>query len=238
MNCKSNFRNLCQKEFDGAECCILGAGPSLSNASADFICSMPCFAVNSAILYVKWLNGEGKNRFWVSNDSLCLRWNYWDIVKKSNCNIVVRDSWCKYQSILPENYHMFYPRKKNYDFEYSISDELCFCSSVPTCIDMAIGFGFKKIYIFGVDHNESNCGYFWSTWKDSDKPKQVIDFQGARNFFTKPLALQQPIDQRLEVWRENMKCFSFLNDVAKQRGITIVNMNPESKVKNFRYEHM
>ena len=107
MTCRSNFRDLRSSEFEGSSCSILGAGPSLLLADKDFINSMPCFVVNSAIMYTDWHDGNSIDRFWVSNDSLCLRWTYWDKVKTSKCNIVVRDSWCKYSNLLPESAKFF-----------------------------------------------------------------------------------------------------------------------------------
>lgn len=234
MTCRSNFRDLRSSEFERSSCSILGAGPSLLLADKDFINSMPCFVVNSAIIYTDWHDGNSINRFWVSNDSLCLRWTYWDKVKTSKCNIVVRDSWCKYSNLLPESAKFFSPRASNINID-SAEDGLCFCSSVPTCIDMAIAFGFKYIYLFGVDHNKENTGYFWSNWEKSMKPKQVVDFSGERKFITEPLALRQPMDERLKVWNENIGCFHALGRHAESHGIRIVNMNKNSAVDAFMY---
>jgi hypothetical protein len=185
---------------------------------------------------MKWDNGSEEGRFWVSNDALCLRWSYWDKVKASFCNIVVRDSWEKYSDILPKRVKYFSPRSENIITDES-ENGLCYCSSVPTCIDMAIGFGFKCIYLFGVDHDIDNNGYFWSSWEERDKPMQVVDYKGDRKFNTKPLALVQPRDQRLSVWNENIHCFDALQKYADIKNVKIFNMNKNSKIKSFEFHH-
>lgn len=235
MICKNNFKDLCQKEFNGAECCVLGAGSSLLNFEKKSFDNMHCFAVNSAIMYLDWEDSGKYSRFWLSNDALCLRWTYWDKVVRSKCNIVVRDSWCKYSDILPENVKFFKPRSSNTDLENNSDDGLCFCSSVPTCIDMALQFGFKKIYLYGVDHDSSDVGYFWDKWKTEHKPRQVVDFSKDRKFFTQPLALKQPLDQRIKVWEENMRCFDSLEKYSNIFNASIVNMNEKSSVKSFKF---
>lgn len=234
MICKNSFKELCLDRFRGSACCIVGAGPSLGFSDTRKCHTMPCFAVNSAILALDWDNGPAEDRFWVSNDTLCLRWNYWEKVRDSSCNIIVRDSWCKHVDILPSRTRFFSARKSNTNIEDS-DDGLCYCSSVPTCLDMAICFGFKKIYLFGVDHDIENNGYFWSGWNDSKKPMQVVDYLGERKFITKPLALVQPKDQRISVWKENIACFESLNNYAKARDVEIVNMNNNSKIKSFSF---
>jgi len=232
MTCKNNFKDLCRKEFDGGDCCILGAGPSLSLADLSATTSMPCFAVNSAILGVEWSLPSKHGRFWVSNDALCLRWTYWDKVVKSACDVIVRDSWCKYRDLLPARTKFFKPRSSNINLD-GTEEGLCYCSSIPTCIDIAIQFKFKNIYIYGLDHDGSNTGYFWDQWNENKKPRQVIDFNGERSFYTKPVALRQPQEQRLAVWRENIDCFKALNDHAQKNGVNIINMNKNSSVNIF-----
>lgn len=128
----------------------------------------------------------------------------------------------------------FSPRKSNTIIDES-DDGLCYCSSVPTCLDMAIKFGFKKIYLFGVDHDIDNNGYFWSSWSEDKKPMQVVDYAGERKFLTKPLALVQPKDQRISVWNENIDCFQSISNYAALKDVKIMNMNKSSKIKSFEF---
>jgi hypothetical protein len=234
MICKNNFRELCLDRFSGASCCVVGAGPSINQADIGMCYSMPCFIVNSAILALDWSTGLGEDRFWISNDTLCLRWSYWEKVKNSLCNIVVRESWEKHANIIPSRARFFSPRKSNTIIDES-DDGLCYCSSVPTCLDMAIKFGFKKIYLFGVDHDIDNNGYFWSSWSEDKKPMQVVDYAGERKFLTKPLALVQPKDQRISVWNENIDCFQSISNYAALKDVKIMNMNKSSKIKSFEF---
>lgn len=233
MTCKSNFKELYQKEFDGQSCNIIAAGPSLLEFEKSICNQRHCFIVNSAILFANWDEESIYKRFWVSNDSLCLRWSYWDKVVSSKCNIIVRDSWYKYIDLLPSRVKFFTPRSNN----TNLNDEdegLCYCSSVPTCIDMAIKFNFKNIYIYGLDHDSKHTGYFWESWNSEDKPKHIIDFSKGRNFSTAPVALKQPVDQRLAVWKENVDCFQALNKLAIEKEVSIINMNKNSKIDVFK----
>lgn len=232
MICKSNFKELYQKDFDGKACNIIAAGPSLLEFNRDICNQRHCFIVNSAILFADWFEEGDYERFWVSNDSLCLRWSYWDKVVRSKCNIVIRDSWCKYIDLVPSRAKFFSPRKSNTDL-IEEDNGLCYCSSVPTCIDMAIKFNFNKIYLYGLDHDPVFTGYFWDSWKSDEKPKQVIDFSKERKFLTAPVALKQPVDQRLSVWKENIDCFESLKKVAYKKEVQIINMNMNSKVNIF-----
>ena len=234
MICKKNFRELFRNEFIGNSCCIVGAGPSLNETNPKFFHSMPCFAVNSAILKMEWEKDGDYERFWVSNDALCLRWSYWDRVVSSKCNIVVRDSWLKHEDIIPKRSNFFTARKSNTELD-DIDEGLCYCSSVPTCIDMAIKFKFSVIYLFGIDHNESNHGYFWSSWDKSRKPMQVVDYSRERKFLTQPVTLVEPRNQRSIVWNENKKCFDALSIYANSKNVKIYNMNPKSSISSFEF---
>jgi hypothetical protein len=154
----------------GKLCIILGAGPSLHD-----LCISPYFkeilnyvviSINSAFMPLAEFDLDPEKHYWVSNDVLCRRWTYWKDVEKSNCTKVVRDSWLKYREQM-SNTLFFSPRPTSEDIVNPKDVGLCYCSSGPTSLDLALQMGCKLIFLFGIDHNDNDRKHhFWQSLYD------------------------------------------------------------------------
>ena len=86
---------------------ILGSGPSLYDLciSDNFksILDHVVISVNSSIMPLNEFDLDPTKHYWISCDSLCRYWSYFDVVKKSKCIKVVISSWFKYKGEL-ENF--------------------------------------------------------------------------------------------------------------------------------------
>jgi hypothetical protein len=205
-------------------CFIFGAGPSLwHNMHEPFFREIPkrgiTIAVNSAVLAVPNFD------YWVSNDSLCMRWSWWEDVKNGKGIKVVRNSWEKYKEEL-DDFLYFEPRPTPEDTINPGHIGLAYCSSVPSSIDLAIQMGCKKIFLLGVDQNAPRGKHhFW----------QYMDKQPV----AKPPA-QGPWEHQKKVFDFNNKAYDALSAFAKAKGVDIYNISwvsaarHWSKVKNFK----
>ncbi len=161
---KNTYTELINKH-EGKSCIILGAGPSLYDFCQSFhfkeSLNHVLISVNSSFMTLAKFNLDPEKHYWVSNDTLCRRWTYWGDVEKSKCTKVVRDSWWKYRKVI-DNVLFFSPRPTSEGAINPKDEGLCYCSSVPSSIDLALQMGCKKIFLFGVDQNDSK-GYhhFW-----------------------------------------------------------------------------
>ena len=167
------------------------------------------------------LNLDSEKHYWVSNDTLCRRWSYWPDVEKSNCTKVVRDSWKKYRKVMTNTLY-FSPRPTSEDVVDPKDKGLCYCSSIPTSIDLAIQMGCKKIFLFGVDHNDSSGRHhFWQLLYDREN---------------RPTANANIYDS----WRKQSKVFEFnkqafkaLKKFANKKKVEIYNCSDITKVTDF-----
>jgi hypothetical protein len=204
---------------------ILGAGPSLYDLCKSHhffdILDDVVISVNSAFMPLAKFELDPEKHYWVSNDTLCRRWSYWKDVEKSSCMKVVRDSWSKYKKVMTNTLY-FSPRPTSEGVVNPKDTGLCYCSSIPTSIDLAIQMGCKKIFLFGVDHNDSSGRHhFWQLLYDRKN---------------RPTANANIYDS----WRKQQKVFEFnkqalkaLRKFADSKRVEIYNCSNMSKVNSF-----
>ena len=208
-------------KHDGETAFVFGAGTSLYKKNLNFVKDYVTVTTNSGILLFDWSEGEKDNRYWITNDSMVREWTYWQDVKDSQSNKIIRTSWLKYREQIPNDFYVFWPRKT----EPSVIDEneqgLAYCSSTPSCVDLAIQMGCKKIFLVGVDHYFlGERRYFWEYRPRREWPRRI----------NKP----RPgfVEQRY-VFGVNQGAFSALNDFAKSKVCEIFNVGKKSKVTAF-----
>lgn len=199
----------------GGKCYVFGAGPSIGFLKLDEVKDSDIIiSVNSSALLVDWMKGSSDNRYWISNDRLCLHWDYfWKCVLRAHCTKIVRTSWKKYDDqIRGHDFRYFAPRESQVT---PLSDDdggLCSVSSVPTAIDLAILMGCKRIYLVGVDqrmlHGNS---HFWQFWDRKKWPRRK---EKERNF--RPEQKHQ-----IKIFEENVEVFEALREYADRNGATI-----------------
>ncbi len=190
---------------------VIGAGPSLW-----FNMYEPYFnyiheigftiIVNSAVL------ADPNFDYWISNDSLCLRWSWWPMVKSANGTKIIRNSWYKYKDEL-KDFLWFSPRPTPEEQINPNDIGLAYCSSIPSAIDLSIQMGCKNVFILGLDHNEFNGRHhFWEFFKSEDKPKSIPSAQGSW-------------ESQKKVFPINIRSFNALNNFAKQKNVNIYNIS-------------
>ena len=114
-----SYTELLNKFEDKENIFILGAGPSLFSCMKNnsFFSKLKEYGivicVNSAIMAIE------EPHYWVSTDSLCLRWSWFsEYVRKSNCIKIVRSSWLdkhkKVYDILNILYHHIFSILQNH----------------------------------------------------------------------------------------------------------------------------
>ncbi len=223
----SDLKNI----HDGSKCFIVGAGPSATFLNLEELDNHVVIIVNSSILLLKWEVGTSddvslKNRYWISNDRLCCKWDYfWKNVLRAKCNKIVRTSWKPFEDkIRDHGFRYFKPRESE---RPPLSDDdggLCSVSSIPTAIDLAVYTGCKKIYLIGVDqrmvHGNS---HFWQFW---DKKKWPRRSDKGKNF--RPEQKHQ-----VKVFDQNASVFKALKEYAARHSAIIKNCSNLSKLKVF-----
>ena len=221
MNTYLSLRN----KHVGESCIILGAGPSLYDLCMSYrfadIADHVVISVNSAIMSLSRFELDPEKHYWVSNDTLCRRWSYWKDVEESKCTKVVRDSWLKYKEVMT-NTLFFSPRPTSEDVVNPIDEGLCYCSSVPTSIDLAIQMGCKKIFLFGVDHNDSSGRHhFWQLlYSTKDRP-------------TANANIYDSWEKQSKVFEFNNKAYKALRKFVDKRKVEIYNCSDITKVISF-----
>jgi len=205
---------------------VCGAGPSLYDAytSPRFkeMFNHVVISANSSIMAMPWRTSPAnlKTRYWISNDSLCIRWSWWRThLKKAICTKIVRNSWWPKFKNQIEDFLIFTPRRSP---ENEIDPEgvgLAYCSSVPTGLDLAIFLGCKNIFLLGVDHcKRGKYTHYWQ--RLPNPPRQLRPAQG-------PFKVQQ------RVFPINDLAYKALHGYADIKGVKIYNCNPNSKVEEF-----
>lgn len=205
---------------------VFGAGPSLyfdyvKNERFAFPHKYVTLTANSGIMFMPWQEGSASKRYWISNDSLCRKWGYWNKVKTAKAIKIVRDSWSKYADELTD-FLYFSPRPTS---EGKINPEdtgLAYCSSIPSGVDLCLQMGCKTIYLIGVDHYMyEGKSHAWQFLPDSEWPKGW-------------LPLLAPQSQQKEVFfNYNNLAFNALKKFADYKEAKIINCNPKSKVEYF-----
>ena len=198
---------------------ILGSGTSLHDLDLSHIHNHVVITLNASILLVDWVKGDPNKRFWISNDAFCRKWSYWADIKKAKANKIVRNSWSHYFKEL-RGFYVFCPRRTR---ETKIDTEdtgLCYCSSVPSAVDLALQMGCKKVFLLGVDqYMKGSKRYFWEYWERQKRPK----FNGKMHAQSK----------QMRVFKINDGIYKSLNDFSVYKDAFIFNCNPKSKVSAF-----
>lgn len=211
---------------EGRRCFILGAGPSTAFLNLEGINNDVVITVNSSILLVDWSKGQSTDRYWISNDTLCLQWDYfWRDVLKSNSTKIVRTSWKEHaDKILPYNFRFFEPRKT---IETPLANDgkaLSCVSSIPTAIDFALLTGCKEIYMVGVDHRMVHGNsHFWQFW-----PKQKWPQRKSKGKDFRPEQSHQ-----IKKFEENVATYKSLKELADSLGSVVYNCSQLSVIDVF-----
>jgi len=190
---------------------VLGAAPSLYfNWRYPFFNQLHehglVYAVNSAIM------GSSKYHFWVSTDSLCRKWSWWDRVIEGDSVKVVRDSWLKYKKEL-KGFLYFEPRPTSEGVINPDDEGLCYSNSISATVDLAIQMGNDKIFILGLDH----CSYqekdhFWQFFIKQCQPTSEPGAQWNWNYQQAAFPI-------------HLKAYEALKEYGKSRGVKIYNVN-------------
>lgn len=224
----SDFKGMHRSE----KCFICGAGPTFGFLDLTKIHEHIVISVNSSIMRLNWdLPGDSLRRFWISNDSLCLKWSYfWDKVMHGECTRIIRTSWQRHESKLKAaKFRYFAPRlsEKHPLDENDVG--LCSVSSVPTALDFAILLGCREIYLLGVDHRLiSRFSHFWQMWPRSQRPRR----------FDKDQSFIPPIKQQVDMFKENKQVFQSLHWLAKKNSIQIFNCSKQSDLDVFPFKSL
>jgi len=203
---------------------VVGAGTSLlevyNSPLLEHIHNHVVVSVNSSFIMMPWAGGSPEKRYWISNDALCRRWNWWPLVKKSACNKIVRDSWKPHFHEIPD-FHTFHIRPTSEGIINPDDTGLAYCSSVPSGIDLCIQMGCKCIYLLGVDqYMIGEKSHFWQYLPKEKQPRR-IDFMMA------------PHKQQKDAFKYNDMAYPALKKFAEIKNVTIYNCNPSSRVEVF-----
>ena len=223
INIVKSYIEISNEEIEGNPGFVVGAGPSLSRLNISSIFNYTVFSVNSSIILMPWDFGCKDNRFWVSNDSLCMKWSYWRDVVSSNCHKIVRTSWLKYFKNV-KDFYFFHPRTTSEGVVDSDDDGLAYCSSIPTALDLAIKMGVNPIFLIGVDQNffKNHSGtHFWHDLPLEKRPKS--EYGGA-----------PPKTAQAKTFLYNNLAYKALAEFAKNKDVRVFNCNLRSKVKEFK----
>ena len=199
---------------------VIGSGTSLFDLDLVQIHEHVVISVNSSFIRMPWADGNCDKRYWISNDSAVREWSYWKDVKEGKCIKIIRNSWKKYYDEIPD-FLVFSPRKKVDIMVDPNEKALCYSSSVPSAIDLAIQMGCNKIFLLGVDHYFLNQkSHFWQLYPKQNQPiplKTILP----------PAFMQQYIFDLNKVSYDALRWF------ADFRKVRIYNCNPLSKIKFF-----
>lgn len=207
------------------ECYIIGAGPSIHTQQDEIQTilsddAITVIALNSAILLTNWSNTtpNPQSCLWLSTDRSVQRWNYFKQVCTANITRHVGKSWRRdLETLAPIKFHVF-------------DQEIMTGSSALCALDLAITRGYKRIYLYGIDH----CSYmdkthFWEFFAENKRPL-MLNRQGTYALHVTPIKQQAP------VWKSNTVKFKQLSEKAKNMGATIINKSPISTLECFEKE--
>lgn len=209
----------------GKSCIILGAGPSLNDLCMSYrfekILDHVIISVNSAFIPLAKFELDLEKHYWVSCDSLCRYWSYFDVVKKSKCIKVVRSSWSKYRGEL-DNFLYFEPRPTSEGIVNPKDYGLCYSSSCLAALDLSLQMGCKKIILFGVDQNNiKGKHHFWQLlYSRKDRPT------ASKNIY-------DSWEKQKKVFEFNNKAYKALRKFADYKKAEIYNCSSITKVTAF-----
>jgi hypothetical protein len=211
--------------YPKTKCFIVGAGPSVGLLDLSNIHAHVVIAVNSAAILMPWHIGSNERRFWISNDVLCARWNYFDSrVVKAQCVKIVRKSWQKLPSKDIQNFRFFQPRKSESHPLLTDDPGLCHRSSIPTALDFALRMGCTSIYLLGVDQQMvQNKSHFWQWWPPNRWPRRADKKKG----------FQPEKRHQIQLFNRNIVVFEALHKFAQRMDVKVYNCSNISSLKVF-----
>ncbi len=218
----SDFKNV----HSGRRCFVVGAGPSAAFLKLGSLSSDVIITVNSSILLFDWSDGLAPDRYWISNDTLCLQWDYfWTKVLRGGCQKIVRTSWKEHaDKILQHNFRFFKPRLSIDPPLLNDGSALCSVSSVPTAIDFALLTGCQEIYLVGVDHKMLHGNsHFWQFW-----PKDKWPQRRSKGKDFRPEQAHQ-----IRKFEENLESYKSLRNLADSMGSSVYNCSTSSIIEVF-----
>jgi hypothetical protein len=225
INIAKSYTEIIDDRYAGTPGFVVGSGTSLSQISdMSPIFDHTVFSVNSSILLMPWNEGDHNKRFWVSNDSLCMGWSYWDKLLNSKCHKIVRTSWLKHFDRL-NNFYYFHTRSTSEGVVENNDDGLAYCSSVPTSLDIAIKLGLNPIFLLGVDHNFPGLHkgtHFWHNDRIENWPTR------------KGVSATPPRNVQYKAFLYNNMAYDALSLFARSKDIRIINCNIRSSVDTFK----
>ena len=220
-----SYIELLDKDYGTNVAFIVGAGPSLYEISKNSLFYNLkkygiVICVNSAICAYKEPN------FFISNDHLIVRWDYWKTILDSKCIKIVRNSWLKYEDEI-EGFYIFEPRSTpEYIVDFNEKSKMCYCSSSVSALDFLIQCdSVSRIFLLGIDQCkdiETNTKrYYWEYYDKENQPRQNI------------LAIPS-FEKQSEVFVYNNMAYRALKKFAKYKNVEIYNCNENSKVEEFQ----
>ena len=222
-----SYIELLDKFRDKENIFILGAGPSLwANMQVPFFHQLREYGivicVNSAIMAFEEPN------FWISTDSLCLRWSWFSgYIRKSNCIKIVRSSWLDKHKEEIEGFYIFEPRKTKEDEINFDGKGLMYCNGTNAAIDLGIRLlekliGVKRIFILGLDHGTiEGKHHFWEFLDKKNQPTQNKPAQGNWK-------------KQKSVFSIHLQSYKALKKFAEYKNVEVYNCNENSKVEIFQ----
>ena len=211
----------------GKNAFVFGAGTSVHGFDIAPICDQVIMTVNSSFLLLPTDTSCLQNCYWLSNDALVRRWSYWTKIKESSTTRLVRDSWNKYYDEIPD-FLIFWPRHTSEDIIDPDGDGLCYCSSVPSSIDLAIFMGCSRIFVFGVDqYHILDKRYFWEYWPKTKQPRMFIRGISVIGEY------MPNVKQQKMTYEYDKQSYAALEGYSSSKNVKIYNCNPASKVDAF-----
>lgn len=193
---------------------IIGAGCSLHMMNLSPLKSKDCCFVNASAILMPVVGCDSAKRYWCSVDRLCTRWSYfWEYVVKEQCERLVSDDWIPKHNELSKFNVRYFTAHKDKDVR---EDSICGVSSIPASIDLMMRFGYRRIFLLGVDHRMMyrNKSHFWQLW-----PKEKWPRRSDMPDKTSP----EPIRQQVEMFNKNIPVFRSLSEHASSIGVEIFN---------------
>lgn len=206
-------------KFRGQTCFIVSSGTSLFELSQEENFK-DIFNYNNILVNTSFLLSENYEKtFWVSCDRSVRRWSYWNEIKNSNINKLLKyQSWNGYTDEI-DKFDFFVERD---DLDVNKLGAIGI-STGPAAIDIAIQMGFYTIILLGFDGiDRKGKTHFWQYWPKSKQP-----------FVTEGTKVPVVIEKRL--FYDNIKAYNWLSDFAKINNINIYNCNKYAKYDSFEF---
>jgi hypothetical protein len=192
-------------------------------------------SVNASILTMpEWDESNSDHKYWLSVDSLCIKWSYFDKVLRSKAKRVVRSSWKKYEKELPEDFYYFTPRDGEPHNIRIDQKGVAASSSNLAAADFAIQLGCKNVFYLGMDqYFVGKNRYFWQLLPPEEQPDLNFNRTAMKRNVEKTPGLIHPAKDQLKNFNMSNKVYPALKKYATQKGAKIWNCNPRSAISDF-----